>query len=176
VVERTAPLLSVQADSEPAIDPLSNQAMALGAFEPATTPTAQPQAGRRPPPVGTGEGGRSYRGLTPDQRRAARRQRLVDAGLASFGTVAFGATTIEQLCGDAGVTPRHFYEAFASREALLSAVYDDAIRLTHQAAEAAVAAAAPDPEIRTRAAIEPFVHAMCDDPRRARCCASRGSG
>jgi AcrR family transcriptional regulator len=93
---------------------------------------------------------------------------LLDAGLASFGSVGFGATTIEQLCSDAGVTPRHFYEAFPSREALLLAVYDEAVRFTHEAAQAAVGAAARDPKIRTRASVEAFVHAMCDDPRRAR--------
>ena len=114
------------------------------------------------------EAGRRYRGLTPGERRAARRQRLLDIGLNSFGTVGYAATTIEQLCSDAGVTPRHFYEEFPSREALLLSVYDAAVRLTHEAAVQAVASAPLDLRARTRAGIEAFVHAMCDDPRRAR--------
>jgi AcrR family transcriptional regulator len=93
---------------------------------------------------------------------------LLDVGLSSFGSVGYGATTIERLCSDAGVTPRHFYEEFPGREALLLAVYDDAVRLTHEAARAAVAAAPLDIKARTRAGIEAFVHAMCDDARRAR--------
>jgi AcrR family transcriptional regulator len=116
-------------------------------------------------PTGTG---RRYRGLTAEERRAARRQRLLDAGLSAFGTVGYGATTIEQLCSDAGVTPRHFYEEFPSREALLLAVYDESVGMAHDAARAAVAAAPLDLRARTRAGVEAFVHAMCDDPRRAR--------
>jgi AcrR family transcriptional regulator len=167
VVEQTTPLSPVQADAELAIEGTSNKTTAAGACEPALQPTVNPDTGTKPIRVGTAGMGRPYRGLTPDERRAARRQRLLDVGLTSFGTVGYGATTIEQLCSDAGVTPRHFYEEFPSREALLLAVYDDAIRSTYEAAQAA-AAVAHDPTSRTRATVAGFVHAMCDDPRRAR--------
>ncbi|HSS09873.1 MAG TPA: TetR/AcrR family transcriptional regulator [Acidimicrobiales bacterium] len=146
---------------------MSSKTTALGALEPALQSTGKADVGGRPIGAGIAGVGRPYRGLTPDERRAARRQRLLDAGLTSFGTVGYGATTIERLCSDAGVTPRHFYDEFPSREALLAAVYDDAIRFTREATRAALAAT-QDPGSRTRAAIEGFVHAMCDDPRRAR--------
>jgi AcrR family transcriptional regulator len=168
MVKPTTPLLSIRTYSEPAIEAMPARAVRLGAFERAIEPAVNPQADARATAGAIAPAGRRYRGLTPDERRAVRRQRLLDAGLASFGTVGFGATTIEQLCSDAGVTPRHFYEAFPSREALLLAVYDEAVRFTREAAQAAVAAATWDPRIRTRACIEAFVHAMCDDPRRAR--------
>jgi AcrR family transcriptional regulator len=168
MVKPTTRSLWIHTYSQPAVDAMPATPVRFGAFERAIEPAVNPQADARATAGAIAPAGRMYRGLTPDERRAVRRQRLLDVGLASFGTVGFGATTIEQLCSDAGVTPRHFYEAFSSREALLLAVYDEAVRFTHEAAQAAVAAAGRDPKIRTRASIEAFVHAMCDDPRRAR--------
>jgi AcrR family transcriptional regulator len=112
--------------------------------------------------------GRRYRGQTPPERRAARRRRLLDVGMQSFGTVGYAATTIEQLCADAGVTPRHFYEEFPSREALLTAVFDEVVADTADALAAALASAPLDLRVRIRTGVGGFVHALCDDPRRAR--------
>ncbi len=69
--------------------------------------------------------GRVYGGLSAPERRADRRERLLDAGLELFGTAGFTKTTIPMLCSASGVTARHFYEEFASREALLRTLYDD---------------------------------------------------
>jgi AcrR family transcriptional regulator len=167
-VAQQATPLPVHAGSEPTVEATPDKTEAFGAFEGGLQHSASSQASTGTATAAVARIGRPYRGLNPDERRAARRQRLLDAGLASFGTIGYGATSIEQLCTDAGVTPRHFYEEFSSREALLSAVYDNATRFTHEASQVAVAAAANDPESRTRAAVEGFVHAMCDDPRRAR--------
>jgi AcrR family transcriptional regulator len=112
--------------------------------------------------------GRRYRGQTPPERRAARRRRLLDVGLKSFGTVGYAATTIEQLCADSGVTPRHFYEEFPSREALLTAVFDEVVAVTVDALAAALSTAPLDLRARIRTGVGSFVHALCDDPRRAR--------
>jgi AcrR family transcriptional regulator len=68
--------------------------------------------------------GRVYAGRSADERRAERRERLLDAGLELFGTAGFHKTTIPMLCSASGVTARHFYEEFDSREALLRTVYD----------------------------------------------------
>jgi len=68
--------------------------------------------------------GRIYAGRSADERRAGRRERLLDAGLELFGTTGFHKTTIPMLCSASGVTARHFYDEFASREELLRAVYD----------------------------------------------------
>ena len=68
--------------------------------------------------------GRVYGGLSAPERRADRRERLLDAGLELFGTAGFTKTTIPMLCSASGVTARHFYEEFDSREALLRTVYD----------------------------------------------------
>jgi AcrR family transcriptional regulator len=70
---------------------------------------------------------RRYRGMSADDRRDDRRRRLLDAALELFGTKGYAATTIEEVCTAAGVTARHLYEHFPSREALLLAVYDQII-------------------------------------------------
>ena len=112
---------------------------------------------------------RRYRGRLPDERRAERRRRLLDAGLELFGTAGYHGTSIERLCGKAGVTARHFYQEFSGREALLDALFGEIVSEVGQAVLDALAAAQDrSPRSRTRAAISAFVHGMLGDPRRAR--------
>jgi AcrR family transcriptional regulator len=112
---------------------------------------------------------RRYRGRLPDERRAERRRRLLDAGLELFGTVGYHGTSIERLCAQAGVTARHFYQEFPGREALLEALCQEVIAEVSQAVLDALAGAqGQPPRSRTRAALAAFVHGMLDDPRRAR--------
>ena len=73
----------------------------------------------------TARPGRMYAGRSAEGRDAERRERLMAAGLESFGTNGFQSTTIEQLCAAASVSTRSFYETFASREALLIALHDE---------------------------------------------------
>lgn len=111
---------------------------------------------------------RRYGGQTAQERRADRRRRLLDAGLELFGTRGFATTTIEQLCTQARVTPRHFYEAFAGREQLLGELYDEVVTAGMERVLAAIEPVDDDPAIRLTVGLEAFVHAMLDDPRRAR--------
>lgn len=67
--------------------------------------------------------GRSYRGLKAAERRAIRRQQLLDAGLYLFGTNGYVATTVKDVCRQAALSERYFYESFNSKEDLLSATY-----------------------------------------------------
>jgi AcrR family transcriptional regulator len=102
------------------------------------------------------------------ERRADRRARLLAAGLELFGTDGFARTTIPMLCSAAGVAARHFYEDFASREALLKEIYND---IAAGAVEA-VRAVLHDPQIagaaRIRRANEAYFTELTSDPRRAR--------
>lgn len=114
--------------------------------------------------------GRRYGGLAPDERRAARRRRLLDAGLELFGSLGYAATSIEELCATARVTARHFYEEFPSREDLLRAVADEVVELALSRLQGALAETPEDPVQRVRAGVNAFVSVMLDDPRRARVC------
>ena len=98
----------------------------------------KPQAAPTDPPP---QPGRAYGGLGPEQRAAARRARLIEAGIASFGSQGLRATTVRGVCAEAGLTDRYFYESFDSLEALLEACYEvllDRLRAALQGAAAAV--------------------------------------
>lgn len=109
-----------------------------------------------------------YRGVSAEDRRARRREQLLDAGLDLLGTEGWSATTMTAICARAGLTERYFYESFVGREALLLAVFD---RVTAEAAEVVLAAIEASPRearARSRAAIAAFVELMTDDRRKGR--------
>jgi AcrR family transcriptional regulator len=109
-----------------------------------------------------------YGGVSAEERRARRREQLLDAGLDLLGTEGWSATTMTAVCARAGLTERYFYESFADREALLIGVFD---RVTAEAATAVLAAIEASPRearARSRAAIAAFVELMTDDPRKGR--------
>lgn len=112
--------------------------------------------------------GRVYGGRTHAQRRAERRERLLEAGLQEFGTVGWSGTAVERLCLAAGVATRSFYEEFASREALLLTVYEQVLTTASAAVAAALAAAPPTLEERVSAGISTYIGYLTEDPRRAR--------
>jgi len=67
---------------------------------------------------------RGYRGMTPEQRLADRRERLLLAAYTQFADPGFSDTTIERLCTSARISNRAFYECFSGREDLMRAVYE----------------------------------------------------
>lgn len=117
-------------------------------------------------PAITGE--RRYGGKTATERRAERREQLLDAGLELFGTQGFAAVTIETLCAQAGLNPRYFYEQFAGREELLGAVYDRHVQTVLATVQAAIDQAPSDPAQRLSAGLTAFVTATLADERAAR--------
>jgi AcrR family transcriptional regulator len=105
---------------------------------------------------------RPYRGVSAPDRVAARRQRLLAAGLELFGTRGIAAVGVGDVCAEAGLTKRYFYESFPSIEALAEAVFDE-VRTGIQArvGPAIVAGGAGD----ARPAIDCWVRAITEDPR-----------
>lgn len=110
---------------------------------------------------------RTYRGTRLEDRQAERRRRLIDAGLACFGSVGYQGSSVRAVCAEAGLTERYFYESFPHSEALLCAVYDSLIERLLQRAIAAVNDASPDPVAMARAALEVY-YAFNEDPHIAR--------
>jgi AcrR family transcriptional regulator len=111
---------------------------------------------------------RPYGGISAHERVAARRARLLAAGLECFGTAGVGATGVKDVCRAAGLTDRYFYESFRDGRALFLAVFDDVTDALFEDVARAVAAVEPAPEPQLRAAIGTFLRALADDPRRAR--------
>lgn len=112
---------------------------------------------------------RVYGGRTAADRRAERRQRLLDAGLELFGTEGYAATSIEKLCAAAGVSTRNFYEEFSGREALLMALHDDVIERAVEAVGAAFTEAGEGGvPVRVNLAVRAYLTTTAADPRWAR--------
>jgi AcrR family transcriptional regulator len=70
---------------------------------------------------------RRYRGLSVDERREQRRERLLEAGLELFGTAGYAGSSIRAVSAAASLNSRYFYESFKSREDLLYHVYQRAV-------------------------------------------------
>jgi AcrR family transcriptional regulator len=110
---------------------------------------------------------RRYRGITAAERSAARRERLMDAGLEVFGTEGYAGSSIRGVSAAASLNSRYFYESFPSREELLYEVYLRIIgEVTRTAAEAI--AAADTVEEQARAGLRAGWEVLTEDPRKAR--------
>lgn len=121
---------------------------------------------------------RTYAGATADERRAERRGRLIAAGIELLGTAPEegGGLTVRGVCAEAGLTPRYFYESFASGDELAVAVFETVIAGAAEVVAEALGAAEPDTAARSRATVEAFVAFAIDDPRRARILFVEGVG
>ena len=105
---------------------------------------------------------RPYRGVSATDRRHQRRQRLIDAGLQLFGTRGIAAVGIVDVCAEAGLTKRYFYENFASIDALADAVFEHVTgNLVAMVAPAIEIGAGRDP----RPALTVYIRALLSDPR-----------
>lgn len=125
--------------------------------------TASPvePAKRRAPP-------RRYRGIDAGQRVSERRRQFIEAGLECFGTRGYHPVTVRELCAQAHLTERYFYESFKDREALFAAVYEDQIqRLRREFTEAALPRA-PALEEMAHAGLSVFFRGLQQDARVAR--------
>jgi len=120
--------------------------------------------------------GRTYAGLSAPERRAERRERLLDAALELFGTVGFAKTTIPMLCSAAGVTARHFYDDFESREALLRTLYDRIAETAFERSIAPLRQLGNDPRERIRESTAAYFSYLTSDPRIARIYAIEAAG
>lgn len=114
------------------------------------------------------EAGRLYRGVSAEQRRAERRQRLVAAGAEVIGAAGFHAATVRAVCVEAGLTERYFYESFEKREALLVAVYQHLIAQLSAQVVGAMERSARQPQAMIRAALTAYYRYLQRHPRAAR--------
>lgn len=113
--------------------------------------------------------GRSYGGLTREERDAQRRQRLLDAATEIIGTKGYAATTIPGVCAASKVSTRHFYEIYPGKEDLFVDLYD---RITadsyERVGESLRATEGESISRRVQAAVLAYLDPMLEDTRVAR--------
>jgi AcrR family transcriptional regulator len=109
---------------------------------------------------------RAYGGISPEQRKAERRAKLLQAGLQLFTGTGFAATKISGLCTEAGVSTRNFYEEFASKEDLLRDLHDLINATAFTRVRTALAGLATDDvRVRITTLLDVFVRSVTADPR-----------
>ena len=113
------------------------------------------------------EPARTYRGITPSQRQAERRARLLEAGLELFGTLGYARTSIRAVSAAASLNSRYFYESFSSREDLLYSVYEQIVLDIFTEVSDAVARESTI-EAQARAGLRAGWTAVTQDRRKAR--------
>ncbi|SES09236.1 MULTISPECIES: TetR/AcrR family transcriptional regulator [Halopseudomonas] len=112
--------------------------------------------------------GKRYRGSATAERRALRRQQLIDAATEVYGEHGYRHSGVKQVCEAAGLTQRYFYESFNHSDELLLACYEQATRRLRERNLAAAKAAGDDPVARSRAMLGSYFQALKDEPNVAR--------
>lgn len=115
----------------------------------------------------TASGARPYGGVSGQDRRSARRDRLIEATLDLVGEDGVAAVTVGAVCGRAGVAKRYFYESFGSLDDLLSSALAQVFDRVVQAAGTRDAAVPATPREIMQVAVRGAIDAM-DDARAAR--------
>jgi AcrR family transcriptional regulator len=116
----------------------------------------------------TAGAGRVWGGMTHAEREQRRAEQLLEAGLEVFGTRGWYSTTVRDVCREANLSQRYFYEHFADREALFLAVVD---RIAEQVADVVRGAAnAPGQTAHEQATgvLTALAESFAADPRTVR--------
>ena len=108
---------------------------------------------------------RPYRGVKAAERLAARRGRLLAAGLDLLGAELqdISALTVRGVCRQAGLAARYFYESFTDKDEFVGRVFDWVVADLAATTQAAVAAV-PVHE-QTRAGMANIVRTIIGDAR-----------
>lgn len=112
--------------------------------------------------------GRSYRGMSAEERLAERRERLISAAYNLYADPGFPETTIERLCAAARISNRAFYECFSGRDELMQTVYDRCVHETLEEMEKDIDQAPDTLASRVRTGVTSYINFVTGDRRRAR--------
>lgn len=112
--------------------------------------------------------GRSYRGMSAEERLTERRERLISAAYTLYADPGFPETTIEKLCTLARISNRAFYECFSGRNELMQALHDRCVDETLTAVAKSIEQAPGTLMGRAAAGIAAYITFVTEDRRRAR--------
>ncbi|MGW2653352.1 TetR/AcrR family transcriptional regulator [Streptomyces sp. NPDC001478] len=110
-------------------------------------------------------------GVRTAREPARCRAQLMAAGRTLFAVYGYARTGVEDLCAAAQVQVRDFYREFASREALLTELYDEVATRGMRASEIELTAEGMDTcptEERVYRLFDAYVRAVTQEPKEAR--------
>jgi AcrR family transcriptional regulator len=111
---------------------------------------------------------RSYRGVSPEQRRAERRAKLIAAAITVYGERGYRQATVKAVCEAAGLTERYFYESFENSEQLLITSFNAVTYAVFDEISLAARSAGRGRVARARAMLDAYFSALQRSPASAR--------
>lgn len=111
---------------------------------------------------------RRWRGRDPADRVAARRARLLEAGLELMGTQGSQSVSMRGVCRQAALSERYFYESFAELDDLRVAVLETVVLQARDVLREALRTAPAEPAELIRHEVRAFTSFLLDDHRRGR--------
>ena len=111
---------------------------------------------------------RRYRGSSAEERRAQRREQLLEAAIRVYGEQGYRHATVKAVCEEAGLTERYFYESFSNSEELLVASFQAVTHFLLGELEKAGVESRGDPLERARAMLNAYYETLKGNPRSAR--------
>ena len=111
---------------------------------------------------------RQFKGLSLTERKQARREKLIEAGIEAYGTQGFFAVTVKDICNEAKLTERYFYESFKKSDELFQTIFLKLIdQLQHNVMQA-IMQASTDPRKMIESGLTALLTTLKDNPRMAR--------
>lgn len=119
---------------------------------------------------------RTYGGVPADQRRATRREQLLEAAFEVMALDGPGGLTIRTVAKQAGLSTRFVYESFTDLDDLVVAAFELAFRQMAAAVDGAVAAAGPDRLDQVTALVEALVDFFLQAPAKGKLLSTKAYG
>lgn len=111
---------------------------------------------------------RQFKGLSMAERQQVRREKLIEAGIQAYGTHGFFSVTVKDICTEAKLTERYFYESFKKSEHLFQTIFLKLIDELQQNVMQAMMQASSDPKKMIEAGLTALLTTLRDNPRMAR--------
>lgn len=111
---------------------------------------------------------RQFKGMSLSERKLARREKLIEAGIETYGTQGFFSVTVKDVCMEAKLTERYFYESFKKSEELFQTIFLQLIDQLQHTVMQGVMQSSPDPKQMIHSGLMALFSMLKADPRVAR--------
>ena len=111
---------------------------------------------------------RQFKGMSLSERKLARREKLIEAGIETYGTHGFFSVTVKDVCIEAKLTERYFYESFKKSEELFQTIFLQLVDQLQHTVMQGVMQSSPDPKPMIHSGLMALFSMLKADPRVAR--------
>ncbi|MFC6053602.1 TetR family transcriptional regulator [Acinetobacter sp. Ac_877] len=111
---------------------------------------------------------RQFKGVSLSERKAIRLEKLIAAGIQVYGTRGFFAATVKDICLEAKLTERYFYESFKKSEQLFQTIFLKLVEELRQNVLEATEQNAENPKKMIEAGLMALLNTLHENPKMAR--------